>query len=93
MKGCQKDFRSDKLREHFQNQVLWNNEGNPVVKTSAIFKNAPQIKQEHYVVSGEQIYLKVCQVLRGWFQSSPHLIHVRLREVGKDQNQQKLRVR
>ena len=33
VKGCEKDFRSDKLREHFQNQVLWNNEGNPVVKT------------------------------------------------------------
>ena len=46
-KVCEKEFRSDKLTEHYRNTVEFDSEGNPLSKFSKQFSQLNQSKKEH----------------------------------------------
>ena len=66
VKSCEKELRSDKLREHYRTQVLWDDEGGPICPDSVSYRNANFQKQahtKHFFDNGySNINMPACQV-------------------------------
>ena len=55
---CKKSFRSDKLREHYLNQVIWDKDGYPVPTYSDQYRGATPAKKLHTEYFHKHAYTK-----------------------------------